>query len=253
MAYQGQKMANFGGQGRPQADDALWQQFMGADQAGKLALTSRANGSDQYNAIRRRAIAEGFVPDTNGFQAYFSQLGVPGFSGNPADVPGMGGSMTPRGVPAGMGARGMAAVGGGAKPLMGDAAAGAGASGQFNPGGAGMGQGFSPNLGQPNPQMMAAVLRRMAQTGASPGMDSQGMGGASGGSMNVGSALPLAGGSFAGLNRQMFPPATGTVGAGTSQQAQGAFMGPWGQQMNYPQAAGGAGMPAAGAGGFSWY
>ena len=81
---------NFGGQGRPQADDALWQQFMGADQAGKLALTSRATGSDQYNAIRRRAIAEGFVPDTNAFQAYFSQLGVPGFSGNPGDTPGAG-------------------------------------------------------------------------------------------------------------------------------------------------------------------
>lgn len=244
MAYQGQKMGNFGGQGRPQASDELWQQFMGADRAGKLALTSRANGNDQYNAIRRRAIAEGFVPDTNGFQAYFSQLLAPGFSGNPADVPGMGGSMTPQGAPAGMGARGMAVGGGGAKPLMGDAAAGAGASGQFNPGGAGMGQGFSPNLGQPNPQMMAAVLRRMAQTGAAPGMDSQGMGGG---------MQTQAGGAFAGLNRQMFPPATGTVGAGTSQQAQGAFMSPWGQQMDYPQAAGGGGMPAAGAGGFSWY
>jgi len=247
MAYQGQKMGNFGGQGRPQADDALWQQFMGADQAGKLALTSRANGSDQYNAIRRRAIAEGFVPDTNGFQAYFSQLGVPGFSGNPADVPGMGGSMTPQGVPAGMGARGMAAAGSGAKPLMGDAASGASASGQFAPGGmggAGAGQGFSPNLGQPNPQMMAAVLRRMAQTGASPGMDSQGLGGG---------MQTQAGGAFAGLNRQMYPPATGTVGAGTSQQAQGAFMSPWGQQMDmpYPSAAGGSTMP--GAGGFSWY
>ena len=106
MAYQGQKMANFGGQGRPQADDALWQQFLSADQAGKLALTSRANGSDQYNAIRRRAIAEGFVPDTNGFQAYFLQLPAPGFSGNPADVPGMGGSMTPQGAPAGRIVRG---------------------------------------------------------------------------------------------------------------------------------------------------
>lgn len=240
MAYQGQKMANFGGQGRPQADDALWQQFMGADRAGKLALTSRANGNDQYDAIRRRAIADGFVPDTNGFQAYFSQLLAPDFSGNPADVPGMGGSMTPQGAPAGMGARGMAAAGGGAKPLMGDAASGAG-------------QGFSPNLGQPNPQMMAAVLRRMAQTGAAPGMDSQGVGGGMPGAVGSTMPMPVAPGAFAGLNRQMYPPATGTVGAGTSQQAQGAFMSPWGQQMDYPQAAGGGGMPAAGAGGFSWY
>ena len=252
MAYQRQKMAKFGGQGRPQADDALWQQFMGADQAGKLALTSRANGSDQYNAIRRRAIAEGFVPDTNGFQAYFSQLGVPGFSGNPADVPGMGGSMTPRGAPAGMGVRGMAAAGSGAKPLMGDAASGASASGQFAPGGmggAGAGQGFSQN----NPQLIAAFLRRMAQERGASGSDLQGFADAMPGAVGSTMPMPVAPGAFAGLNRQMYPPATGTVGAGTSQQAQGAFMSPWGQQMDmpYPSAAGGSTMP--GAGGFSWY